>query len=102
VAALARRQRPDGRWHWPFPADVNQLNRGEPTAADEQELRCAIAAPTLVVQAAETELFIGDAYSELAHSLADGRAALLPDAGHNLQWENVAGSADLVLDFLGR
>jgi esterase len=94
------KQRPDGRWHWPFPADVNQLNRGEPTAEEEQEVRRAITAPTLVVQAAASELYIGEAYAELAHSLADGRAVLLPDAGHNLQWENVAGTADLVLDFL--
>ena len=93
-------QRSDGRWHWPFPADLNQLNRGEPTVAEEQDLQRAITAPTLVVQAAASELFIGDAYAELAHSLVDGQAAVLPDAGHNLQWENVAGSAGLILDLL--
>lgn len=95
-------QRPDGRWWWPFSADINQVNRGEPTADEQQDLHRAITAPTLVVQAAESELFIGDAYAELAQSLAHGRAALLPNAGHNLQWENVAGSTELVLDFLNQ
>ena len=93
-------QRPDGRWHWPFPADVNQINRGEPTTEEELALHRAITAPTLVIRAAASELFIDNAYVEFAGSLADGRAVLLPDAGHNLQWENVAGSTELVLDFL--
>ncbi|MEY2422275.1 MAG: hypothetical protein QOI95_2342 [Acidimicrobiaceae bacterium] len=95
-------QRPDGRWHWPFPADFTNLltRRTEPTVDGERELRSAITAPTLIVRAAESELFVGDTYAEVAGSLADGHAALLPDAGHNLQWENVNGSTELIVNFL--
>jgi pimeloyl-ACP methyl ester carboxylesterase len=93
-------QRPDGRWHWPHPADVNILTQVDPDADEERDLQRAITAPTLVVQAEASELFVGDAYAALADSLVDGRAVLLPDAGHNLQWENVAGSTELILGFL--
>lgn len=95
-------QRPDGRWHWPHPADPNQVNRNEPTGDQARELHQAITAPTLVVQTADSELFVGDAYAEFARTLANGQACTLPAAGHNLQWENVAGSTALILDFLDR
>ena len=99
-AAAHFEQRPDGRWQWPFPADFNWLTQTDPTADEERGLHRAITARTLVVQASASELFIGDAYAEFAASLADGQSVLLPDAGHNLQWENVAGSTELILDFL--
>jgi pimeloyl-ACP methyl ester carboxylesterase len=93
-------QRPDGRWHWPFPADINHLNRADPSPSEEARLRMAIRCPVLVARAEFSELFVGDAHERAAAELNDGTAALIPGAGHNLQWENVRGSTALIRDFL--
>jgi N-formylmaleamate deformylase len=100
AGALHFTQRSDGRWSWPYPADINHFNGPEPTTAEEDQLYGEVTSPALVVRAALSELFVGDAYRELADRLGAGTAALLPDAGHNIQWENVNGSASMIRDFL--
>jgi pimeloyl-ACP methyl ester carboxylesterase len=93
-------QRPDGRWHWPHPADLNQLNRGDLSSSEEANLRLAVRAPVLVARAEFSEVFVGDAYEQVAAEFTEGSASLIPGAGHNLQWENVKGTAALIRDFL--
>jgi pimeloyl-ACP methyl ester carboxylesterase len=93
-------QESDGRWRWPHPADMAFLSRADPTPEEEATRRAAVTAPTLVVQAEHSELFVGDTYQRVAEELPQGRAALLPGAGHNLQWENVDGTVELITDFL--
>jgi pimeloyl-ACP methyl ester carboxylesterase len=92
-----------GRYRWPFRSDpaVSEL-RNNPGEAKEKALRAAVTCPVLVARAELSELSQDGSYCDVAAEYRHGTATLLAGTGHNLCFENLSGTVDLVTSFVSR
>jgi pimeloyl-ACP methyl ester carboxylesterase len=95
-AHLMRRM-PDGSWQWKRdlrkPTDFEHIFR----KLDEiPSLAHRIDCPALVARGARSRIFPEDRAIAFAAMFPDGRCAVIPDAGHNIQEDNPKALADEV------
>jgi pimeloyl-ACP methyl ester carboxylesterase len=91
----------DGRFHWPYAFDPALLtSASDPTDHEERSLRGATTCPVMVAKGEFSELAPGDGYLAAAADYPNAEAAVLGGAGHNVCFENVAGTVAVIADFL--
>jgi pimeloyl-ACP methyl ester carboxylesterase len=90
------RKRPDGGWTWKYDRrhlSKEQFERLASRLAGLREEVSNIAAPTLVLRGADSDVFSDQDARELAQALPDGRWERVEAAGHTVQGDNPAGLA---------
>jgi esterase len=91
----------DGRYRWPYEFDPAMLGQADPDDDSERSLRRAVTCPVLVAKGEFSELAPGDGYLVAAAEHPNGTPAVLAGAGHNVCFENVAGTVARIAEFLG-
>jgi hypothetical protein len=90
-----------GRYRWPFRPDLAVLGlRSDPGEDEENALRAAVTCPVLVARAEFSELSQDGSYRDVARAYRDGTATLLAGTGHNLCYENLSGTVEVVSSFV--
>lgn len=88
------RRLPNGKWSWKYDprllrgTDEGRSPTGDYTALWEEVAR--ITCPTLVVQGANSRVFLPEDAAKLAARLPNGRWVQVPRAGHTVQGDNPA------------
>jgi pimeloyl-ACP methyl ester carboxylesterase len=100
------RQRSDGRWIWKH--GFGRLRPGAPNPAErwrdildglDDDAR-EVAAPTLVLRGAESDVLSDDGARDVAALIPDGRVVVVPDAGHLTAADNPDGTVAHIKSFL--
>jgi len=93
---------PEGGWTWKYDRRHLTRERFEAFAAELAELERLlpdVRCPVLVVRGEESDVMTATDARRLAERLPDGRAIVVPEAGHTVQGDNPAGLAAALREF---
>jgi esterase len=98
----ALRQLDDGRWTWRDDPVSRSATRPvyQPVPAVRWQMMARIACPTLLIRAAESEIYGRATVEQMARTIPDCRYVGIPDSSHRVHWDQPEALVATVRSFL--